>query len=33
MQKISASAETIEEVVVRYENQISAMRNARLLKQ
>ena len=33
MQKISPSAETIEEVVVRYENQISAMRNARLLKQ
>ena len=33
MQKISTSAETIEEVVVRYENQISAIRNARLLKQ
>ena len=33
MQKISTSAETIEEAVVRYENQISAIRNARLLKQ
>jgi len=33
MQKTSTSEDTIQEVAVRYENQISAMRSARLLKQ
>jgi len=33
MQKTTTSEDTIEEVAVRFENQISAMRNARLLKQ
>ena len=33
MQKISTSEDTIQEVAIRYENQISAIRSARLLKQ